>query len=55
MKTFKFTIKDNFFPQVFEGEQQASSKEELYSILVEDYTMLLDTEESELTITITEL
>jgi uncharacterized membrane protein YgaE (UPF0421/DUF939 family) len=55
MKTFSFTVKDTFFPQTFKGEIQAESIEAAKEIILEDYAYELDTDPSELNVTIKEV
>lgn len=52
MNTYTFTVKDDLFPQTFEGEVQAGSPEEAKEIILDDYMYILDTEREALTVTI---
>lgn len=55
MKTFSFTVKDDFFPQTFNGTIQAETLQAAKEIILEDYAYELDTDPSELTVTIKEV
>jgi hypothetical protein len=55
MKTFSFTVKDDFFPQTFNGTIQAETKETAKQMVLEEYAYELDTDESSLTVTIKEV
>jgi hypothetical protein len=52
MNTYKFTVKDNFFPQTFNGEIEAVSIEAAKLEVIDIYTYELDTDEDSLIITI---
>lgn len=54
MKTYLFTVKDSFFPQTFSGEIEATNMEEAKKEIKSIYAYELDTEESELTVSIQE-
>ena len=54
MKTYLFTVKDSFFPQTFSGEIEATNMEEAEKEIKSIYAYELDTEESELTVSIQE-
>ena len=49
---FKYQVKDDFFPQTFEGEIEAPSKEDAERQLKEEYAYELDTIESSISVII---
>jgi hypothetical protein len=52
MNTYKFSVKDSFFPQTFNGEIEAESMEAAKLELIDWYTYELGTDEESLVITI---
>lgn len=55
MKKFTFSVKDSFFPQVFNGEWEATTIQEAEKEIRDEYAYELDTTPEELTVTIQEV
>lgn len=55
MKTYKFSVKDDIFPQVYEGDIQANSPQEAENQIRDEYAYILDTEMDALIVTIAPL